>query len=199
MLRAMGIEYKLLNAAFKSLGGMQSQLEQEAAQGWSVQAAGPFYVFLARDGGPEREQQVARVLFHDTDWAIRLAQERAAEGWTLAALGPSFAFFSRPKGSTVPTTLRWHGRPIGLMTPGGIRTLLTSEGRDGWTVRAMTTSAALFEKPSSGANPVEHTLDGTLLRTAGMTERLLEERAAAGWRLACAGRLFLAFSREVPE
>jgi len=197
----MAIEYKLVNAAFKSLVRMQQQVDEEAAEGWVVEGAGPFYVFLAREKGVERDHQVARVLFHDTDWAIRLAQERAQEGWRMVALGPTFAVFTRPRvrGPEDAPPLRYRARGIGLMTPGGLRTLLAAEGRDGWKVRAMTTGAALFEKPSAGANPVEHALDGTLLRTAGMTERLLEERAAEGWRLACASRLFLAFAREAEE
>ena len=195
----MPTEYKLANATFKSMGRMQELVDAEAAQGWVVHAAGPFYIFLGRDPDIQRQHQVARVLFHDTDWVIRLANERAAQGWTLAALGPSFAFFTRPKSSVEPTSLRYHARSIGLLTPGGIRTLLQKEGRDGWIVRAMTAGSALFEKPSSGANTIDHALDGTLLRTAGMTERLLNERAAGGWRLTCASRLFLAFAKAVEE
>lgn len=195
----MAIEYKLVNSSFKSMGRMQDLVDQEAGDGWVVHASGPFYVFLGREAGVKRAHQVARVLFHDTDWVIRLADERAREGWTLSALGPSFAFFTRPPETTEPVALRYHARGIGLMTPGGIRSLLQKEGRDGWKVRGMTANSALFEKPSSGANPVEHVLDGTLLRTSGMTARLLAERGEAGWHLTCASRLFLAFAREIVE
>lgn len=193
----MAIEYKLINSSFKSVGRMQQQIDLEAIDGWVVHASGPFYTVLGREPGVKRQHQVARVLFHDFDWAIRLIDERAKEGWTLAALGPNFAFFARVPDSQAPSDLRHHERSIGMMTPGALRELLKKEGHDGWTLRAMTTSHALFAKPSSGANVVEHELEAILLRTAAMTERLLAEKAEAGWRVACASRLFIAFSREI--
>ena len=195
----MAIEYQLINTTFKSRGRLQEIVDTAAGDGWVVHASGPFYMFLGREAGVKRDHQVARVLLHDTSWVIKLADDRAKEGWTLSALGPSFAFFTRPPAPVETPLLRYHARGIALLTPGGIRALLHKEGRDGWKVRAMTAGNALLEKPSSGANPVEHVLDGTLLRTAGMTERLLQERAAAGWRLTCASRLFLAFAREIVD
>lgn len=195
----MAIEYKLINTTFSSLSGLQGRVNQEAGDGWVVQASGPFYMFLGREAGLTREHQVARVLFSDTDWVIRFANEHAKEGWSLSALGPSYAFFTRPRGAVEPVEMRWRARGIGLLTPGGIRELLRKEGRDGWKVRGMTAGSAVFEKPTSGANPVEHLLEGTLLKTAGMVERLCAERGAEGWRLACASRLFLAFAREIAD
>lgn len=195
----MAIEYKLINTAFKTWGGMQAQVDLDARDGWVVCASGPFYTFQAREPGMQCEHHVARVLFADASWIIKLADEHAKVGWILSALGPSYAFFARPAGATEPTSLRYKGRGISLLTPGGIRALLQKEGRDGWKVRGMSAGSALFEKPSSGANPVEHVLDGTLLRTAGMVERLLVERSQAGWRLTCASRLFLSFAREIVD
>lgn len=195
--RRMAIAYKLTNATFKSIGQLQALLEQEARDGWTIQGAGPFYLFMAREAGPPREVQVARVLLATMDFSRKLAEHQAQQGWALAALGPSHVYFVREPGKAEPLPLRYRSRSIALMTPGGVRDLLQKEGRDGWTARALTAGSALLSKPSAGAEPIEHALDGTLLRTAGMTQRLLEERAAQGWRVACVSRLFVVFYRAV--
>jgi hypothetical protein len=195
----MTIEYRMVNAAFRSLGALQKMVDEEAAGGRVVHGAGPFYIFLGREPGVPRTHQVARVLFRSAQWTHSLADNEARSGWTLATVGPSFAVFTKPPGEVEPAPVRYRVRDIALMTPGGIKALLDREGRDGWMVRGLTAGAAVLVKPTAGADPVVHELEGTLLRTAGMTQRLLDERAAAGWRLACASRLFLVFSRLAPE
>lgn len=194
----MPFEYKLVNVAFRSLARVGGVLDEEGRAGWEIHGAGPFYMFLARQDDRPRTHQVAPILFKSADAALKLVEEQTARGWRFAALSPSQIFFTKALEADAALAPAYWQDSIALMTPGAIRQRLRTAGEGGWSLRALTSSHALYERVKDGPAVIQHELDGVALRTAGMVASLVEERAREGWRVACASRLFLAFTRPVP-
>lgn len=194
----MSYEYKLENMAFKSVARVAAALEPEGQAGWEIHGAGPFYMFLARQDKLPRQHQVAPILFKAADAALKLVEEQTANGWRFASLSPSQIFFTRALDPDPAHAPAYFQESISLMTPGAIRQRMRTVGAEGWALRALTGSHALYERTKGSTAAVEHVLEGVLLRTAGMVQTLVEERAREGWRVACASRLFIAFTRAAP-
>lgn len=194
----MPFEYKLINVAFRSIARVSGILDEEGRGGWEIHGAGPFYLFVARQDGQPRAHQVAPILFKSADAALKLIEEQTAQGWRFAALSPSQIFFTKALDPDPALAPAYWQESIALMTPGAIRQRLRTVGEGGWSLRALTASHALYERFKGGPAVVQHELDGVALRTAGMVAALVEERAREGWRVACASRLFLAFTRPAP-
>ena len=191
----MNYEYKLVNVAFRSIARITALLEEEGKGGWEIHGAGPFYMFFGRTDQTPRTHQVAPILFKTADAALKLIEEQTAQGWRFAALSPSQIFFTKALDPDPALAPAYWQESIALMTPGAIRLRLGTVGEGGWALRALTASHALYERTKGGPAKVDHVLEGVGLRTAGMVQALVEERAREGWRVACASRLFLAFTR----
>jgi len=186
--------YKLLSVTLRIPHGIQKELNRLGASGWRVRGATASFLFLEQTPGL-REAQVASITLRGPRGILHDVERRcSAGGWELGAIGASFLFFDRA-GEGPGRKLQYRMESITLRSPAGVLKLADQLGAEGWRLRAMGPSLAIFEHEDGGRNVYRHDFESITLRTPRRIQTLLNERQQDGWTLSDASRNFVAFSR----
>jgi hypothetical protein len=203
--KGRSMESKLLSVTLKTPARILDTLREEEKSGFQLDAVGTNFMFMYRESASASlyEHDMAAITFKTPSRIFDLIRQRARDGWELAALGASLAFFKRPRQAALRVASPSATEDAGFKMVyvlfklvGGLRELLDQQGAEGWTLRAIRPTLAIFCRPEGGAaHPVEHRMISITLRGPGQIQELVNRVVPIGWRVAGVGRSFIFFSR----
>jgi hypothetical protein len=185
---------KLLSVTLRSPHGIQKELNRHGAGSWRVRGATASFLFLEQAPGPRESKVVSITVRGPRGILHEIERCGSAGGWELGAVGASFLFFDRAVDGA-GRKLEYRMESITLRSPAGVRRLADQLGGEGWRLRAMGPSLAIFEHEDGDRNLYRHEFESITLRTPASIQALVNEREQDGWALSDASRNFVAFSR----